>query len=106
MSAQAEVACKLTSQGNVFRKTNSHSGRKVVITPENSSMQHLCYSRTLLDSKTLKVDFNTGKQETALICLSGSAEVEVSGKKFPVSQYDAAYISKGSNVAITGGPAA
>lgn len=105
MSTQANATGRLTPQGNVFRKTNSHSGRKIVITPENSSMQHLCYSRIILDAKTPKVTFGTGEQETALICLSGKAEIETAGKKFAVSQYDAVYIPRGSNVVISGGPA-
>jgi 5-deoxy-glucuronate isomerase len=104
-STQTNSRGKLTPEGNVFRKTNSHSGRKVVITPENSSMQHLCYSRIILDAKTTKVTFNTGTQETALICLSGTAEVDASGKKFNLSQYDSAYIPKATNVTVTGGPA-
>jgi len=31
----------VTREGNIFRKTNHHSGRKVYITPQNSTMQHL-----------------------------------------------------------------
>jgi 5-deoxy-glucuronate isomerase len=105
MSTQENATGKLTPQGNVFRKTNSHSGRKVVITPANSSMQHLCYSRIILDAKTTKVAFSTGAQETALICLSCTAEVDASGKRFTLSQYDSAYIPSGTNVTVTGGPA-
>ena len=105
MSMQADTTARLTPQGNVFRKTNAHSGRKVVITPDNSSMQHLCYSRIILDEHTKNVNFDTGKQETALICLSGAAQVEASGKKFSLSQHDSAYIPRGTSVTITGGPA-
>lgn len=105
MSTQASREGRLTPGGNIFRKTNSHSGRKVVISPENSSMQHLCYSRIILDAKTAEASFNTGTQETALICLSGNAEIEAAGKKFSVTQYDAVYIPKGSAVLIKGGGA-
>jgi len=101
MSTQANTSGRLAPEGNVFRKTNSHSGRKVVITPENSSMQHLCYSRIVLDAKTSEVRFSTGKQETALICLSGNAEIEAAGQKFTVTQYDSVYVPKGSPVHIS-----
>jgi len=77
----------------------------VVITPQNSSMQHLCYSRIILDATTRKVSFNTATKETAVICLSGTAEIETAGRKFAVAQYDSVYVPKGSNVLITGGPA-
>jgi len=105
MSTQADQNGRLRPEGNIFRKTNAHSGRKVVITPENSSMQHLCYSRIILDATTKKVSFSTGSKESALICLSGTAEIETAGKKFSIGQYDAVYIPRGSNVVISGGPA-
>ena len=105
MSTQGNLTGRLTAQGNVFRKTHAHSGRKVVITPENSSMQHLCYSRIILDADTKRAAFNTGRQEAAIICLSGRAEIETAGKRFEVSQYDSLYVPKGSSVSISGGPA-
>src|SRR5260370_33314427 len=97
-STQANSSGRLVAEGNVFRKTNSHTGRKVVITPDNSSMQHLCYSRIVLDAKTSEVRFSTGKQETALICLSGQADVEAAGSKFVLGKYDSVYIPKRSSV--------
>ena len=105
MNTQANPTGKLRPEGNIFRKTNSHSGRRVVITPENSSMQYLCYARIILDASTRNVSFNTGAKETALICLSGRAEIEAGGKKFPIAQYDAVYVPKTSSVVISGGPA-
>ena len=91
---------RLVREGNVFRNTSAHSGRKVVITPQNSTMQHLCYARIKLDSSSPEVSFNTGDNETAIICLSGPADFSVGENKFTLGKYDAAYIPKSSQVQI------
>jgi len=93
---------RLVREGNVFRNTSAHSGRKVVITPENSSMQHLCYARIKIDSASPEVSFNTGNQETAIICLSGQAEFTVGENKFTLGKHDAVYMPRGSQVEIRG----
>lgn len=103
MSTQAtSTTDRLLREGNVFRNTHTHSGRKVAITPENSSMQHLCYARIRLDATTPEVTFNTSHREAAIICLSGPAEFEVGKDKFNLDKYDAVYISKGSQVRVRG----
>src|SRR5437660_4452818 len=78
----------VTREGNVFRRTNSHTGRKVFITPANSTMKHLCYARIILDKILSKVQFENGKQETALICLSGEVEVVAAAERFKLSERD------------------
>lgn len=93
---------RLVREGNVFRNTNTHSGRKLFITPQNSSMQHLCYARIKLNSATPGVEFTTGRNETAIICLAGDVEVQAGNDQFRLSRYDAAYIPKGSPVKIRG----
>src|SRR5919109_3519432 len=91
---------RVTREGNVFRKTNAHKGRKVFITPANSTMKHLCYARTILDQNTPKVQFENGQQETALICLSGEVEVTVGGEPFKLGERDSVYIPRGSSVQL------
>src|SRR5215471_19525028 len=93
---------RLVRDGNIFRNTNAHSGRKVVITPENSSMKHLCYARIRLDSASPDVSFNTGNKEAAIICLSGQADFAVAENKFTLGKHDAAYIPRASPVQIRG----
>jgi len=93
---------RVENDGNVFRGTHTHSGRKVAITPGNSSMQHLCYARIKLDEQTQDVSFETGQRETAIICLAGEAEVTVGRETFLLSRYDAAYIPRESQVNIRG----
>jgi 5-deoxy-glucuronate isomerase len=90
----------ITHEGNIFRKTNVHRGRKVFITPQNSTMQHLCYARTILDPSTPEAGWEDRKRETALICLSGQAEVIVGASRFSLSERDAVYIPRGTAIAV------
>src|SRR5437867_3835484 len=97
MSTQANpVADKL-----VFRKTNQHVGRRISVTPANSTNRHLSYGRIILAGATRFVSFHNGGQETALICLSGQAIVKVAGQSFDVAQYDSIYIPRDSQVEVT-----
>jgi 5-deoxy-glucuronate isomerase len=103
MTTQAGLAAgRVEREGNVFRRTHAHAGRNVAISPENSSMQHLCYARIRLNASTPEVTFNTGKQETAIICLGGEAEVSVGGNKITLAKYDSVYIPRGSEVQLRG----
>src|SRR5690348_10472791 len=88
----------VTREGNVFRRTNAHKGRKVFITPANSTMKHLCYARTILDQSTQKVQFENGAQETGLICLSGEVEVAVGSEHFKLGERDSIYVPRGSSI--------
>ena len=97
MTAQQQAA----AEKMVFRKTNALAGRHVSITPENSSMRHLAYGRTLLNSSKSAESFATGNRETGLICLSGQAVVAVDQKDIEIGQYDAIYVPRDSSVTIT-----
>jgi 5-deoxy-glucuronate isomerase len=85
----------------VFRKTNAHRGRRISITPANSSMRHLAYGRTLLDPSKSAESFTTGDRETGLIFLSGQASVTVDGKSVELAKHDAIYIPRDSSVSVT-----
>ncbi len=88
----------------VFRKTNQHKGRRVSVTPANSTNQHLSYGRVILDSSLPTVAFGNGNQETGLICLAGAATVKVANQTFNCTQYDSFYIPRGSAIEITATP--
>src|SRR5215471_19752586 len=62
----------------IFRGTASHLGRKVLVTPLNS----------------------TDEQETGMIVLSGSATVKVNGEAHELTHFDGIYAPKGSSVEI------
>jgi 5-deoxy-glucuronate isomerase len=97
MSAPVSAA----AEKNIFRKTNAHTGRRVCITPANSSMRHLAYSRIVLNSAKLSESIVTGDRETGLICLSGEATVSVDNKEITLEQRDAIYIPRDSTVKIS-----
>jgi 5-deoxy-glucuronate isomerase len=85
----------------VFRKTNGQTGRHLAVTPENSTMRHLCYGRIILNSSKTSVTFSNGNRETGLLCLSGNATVKVGGKGFEIGKFDAIYIPRDSSIEIS-----
>ncbi|MFB3854839.1 MAG: 5-deoxy-glucuronate isomerase [Vicinamibacterales bacterium] len=90
----------------VFRRTHTHKGRRLSVTPANSAAEFLSYGRIILDHDVPEVAFDTGGEEVGLICLHGSAEVTVDDRSFPLGRYDAVYIPRDTNVTVrTGGQA-
>src|SRR5215469_763230 len=100
MSETPALGDLVRREGNIFRKTNAHRGRKVYITPANSTMQHLCYARTILDASVSKVTWENGACESALICLSGTVEAVVGDKRFSLSERDSIYIPRNSSIML------
>src|SRR5690242_14420060 len=84
----------------VFRKTHAHTGRRVSVTPANSSMKHLAYGRIILNAGKPVESFSTGERETGLIVLSGNATVTAGAKEVVLGQYDAIYVPRDSSVKI------
>src|SRR5580658_9715830 len=90
----------------IFRKTNSHAGRHIPVTPANSTNRHLSYGRIILNSSLKSVAFQTGERETGLIVLNGSAAVSVEGQHHEVGKFDGIYIPRDASVQVTSdGPA-
>lgn len=85
----------------VFRKTNARVGRHLVITPENSTMRHLCYGRVILNSSEASVSFSNADRETILICLRGNATVRVAGGTFELAPFDSIYIPRNSVIEVS-----
>ena len=100
MTQSDALAEPITHEGTIFRKTNVHRGRKVFITPQNSTMQYLCYARTILDQSTPEAGWENGTHETALILLSGDAEVAVGADRFTLSERDSVYIPRGAAIEV------
>src|SRR6516164_290386 len=84
----------------VFRKTNARVGRHLAITPENSTMRHLCYGRVILNSSEASVSFSNADRETILICLRGNATVRVVGDSCEFAQCDTIYIPRNSDIEV------
>jgi 5-deoxy-glucuronate isomerase len=85
----------------IFRSTNSHTGRRIAVTPENSATQHLAYGRIILNGTHSAESFKTEDRETGLICLSGEATVVVGKDEIKLGRFDAIYIPRDSSVKIT-----
>jgi len=84
----------------IFRKTNTHTGRSIAVSPSNSAMRHLAYGRIILDTDQPSVGFSTGDRETGLICLSGEAEIRARKCTTHLGQYDSMYIPRDSDVEV------
>jgi len=105
--AAARMGVKMTTMAQdakdqfIYRGTNKHKGRKIMISPANSSMRHLEYGRILLDKDTRIAKFATAGREIGLICLSGECTIDVGGAVNELKQYDSIYVPRDSAVKIT-----
>ncbi|HZR59290.1 MAG TPA: 5-deoxy-glucuronate isomerase [Terriglobales bacterium] len=97
MSTQAEAGIDQL----VFRKTHIHIGRRIFISPSNSSMRHLSYGRIVLGASKRIESFSTGERETGLICLSGQVDLKVNGAEISLEKYDSIYIPRDSSIEVT-----
>jgi 5-deoxy-glucuronate isomerase len=78
----------------IFRNTHAVTGRRVAVTPQNSTMRHLSYARIVLNETVPSVKFSNGDRETGLVCLSGKATLGAVGQKFDLERYDSIYIPR------------
>lgn len=85
----------------IFRNTNAQKGRHIVITPENSAMQHLVYGRIILDQELPRVEFSTGKSESGLICLAGDCTIEAEGQTIILTRHDSIYLPRDTEVDVS-----
>lgn len=95
------MATALDPQRLIFSGTASHRGRKTSVSPKNSDLSHLHYGRILLDRELSRVAFETGRHETALLCMGGACDVTVNGTKHAIGTYDAIYVPRDSSVEVT-----
>jgi len=91
----------LTRDQIVFRRTNTHKGRHLSVTPANSATRHLSYGRIILDPDVPSVSFDAGGDEVGLVCFNGSATVATGGSVFSLGRYDALYIPRDQTIEIS-----
>ena len=84
----------------VFRNTHAVTGRRIAVTPQNSTMRHLWYARIVLSSAVPAVSFSNGDRETGLVCLRGKATVQVGAQDFELERYDAIYIPRDAAIKV------
>jgi 5-deoxy-glucuronate isomerase len=80
--------------------THKGKGRRISVTPGKTAARFLHYGRITLDAADAPLGFNSQDHETALICLKGTARVSTAGETFGLSQYDALYIPRDSEIEV------
>jgi 5-deoxy-glucuronate isomerase len=93
----------ITAEDCVVRDTASRKGRTRSIAPETSASRHLYYGRIILDAGDEPISFSTGEHETSLICLKGTATVNVQGRTFELGAYDSLYMPRDSDAEVSPG---
>lgn len=97
MSTQMKEA----TDRRIFHGTNSHKGRHISITPENSAMKYLVYGRIILDQEVSSAAFATGDLESGLICMSGRCTIKADGTSYELDLYDSIYLPRDTAVEVT-----
>ena len=63
-------------------------------------MTLVSYGRIRLDKIEPEIRFSNDRQETGLICLSGTCIVDVADESFSMKRDDALYVPKGSEITV------
>ncbi|HLR90999.1 MAG TPA: 5-deoxy-glucuronate isomerase [Balneolaceae bacterium] len=79
----------------IFHNTADKTGRNVIVSPENSELEYLGYTRIILNSRASECEYQNPDFEAALICLGGTAIVELENHRFTLKPYDTLYIPPG-----------
>src|SRR5262245_2275780 len=87
----------------IVRNTAAGKGRTQAVAPGKSSMKHLHYGRIILSAGDAPVRFDTGDQETGLICLKGSASVRAGDQSFTFGRFDSLYAPRETAIEVTPG---
>lgn len=93
---------EITPETCVVFGTHQGKGRRTAVSPANSATQYLHYGRISLEANDTNIEFNNETHETSLICLKGNAKVSTNGQTFNLSQYDALYIPRDSEIEVSG----
>jgi 5-deoxy-glucuronate isomerase len=80
--------------------TDEGSGRRLSVTPGKTAARFLNYGRITIAATDAPVRFQNNDHETGLVCLKGEARVATGGETFNLSQYDAVYIPRDSEIEV------
>jgi 5-deoxy-glucuronate isomerase len=80
--------------------TDKGSGRRISVAPGKTAARFLNYGRITIGAGEAPLRFQNNDHETGLICLKGQAEVSTNGETFELSQYDAVYIPRDSEIEV------
>lgn len=76
----------------LFRGTHQVKGRKRLIDQNNTDLKFLRYGRIRLEKGDNPINIESGSEEIGLVCLNGEGAVEINGKSFKMTKYDALYL--------------
>src|SRR6476620_9110618 len=85
--------------------TDKGKGRRVSVAPGKTAARFLNYGRIAIGAGDAPIRFPNNDHETGLVCLKGDAQVSTNGETFKLSQYDAVYIPRDSEIEVAGGSA-
>jgi 5-deoxy-glucuronate isomerase len=94
---------KITAATCIVRNTGARKGRTRAIEPRTTASRYLSYGRIILDVGGPIMRFNTGESETGLLCLKGEAVVTAAGQTHALTRFDALYVPRDADVAISAG---
>jgi len=83
--------------------TDKGTGRRVSVAPGKTAARFLNYGRIAIGAGDAAIRFQNNDHETGLICLKGAAKVSTNGETFELSQYDAVYIPRDSEIEVAAG---
>jgi 5-deoxy-glucuronate isomerase len=87
----------------IVRNTGATNGRTVAIAPGTNASRYLHYGRIVLRAGDRAVRFETGRMETGLVCLNGSAVVAADGQRFTLDKYDSLYVPRDMAIEVEPG---
>jgi 5-deoxy-glucuronate isomerase len=103
MSTTTTPLESIASSTCIVRDTAARKGRTMSVAPGQTASRNLRYGRVILDAGDSSIRFETGEEETGLVCLRGTGAIEVDGTTHTLSRYDAIYIPRESAVTVTAG---
>lgn len=88
----------------IVRKTAARKGRTRSVVPGTSAARHLHFGRIILDAGTRPERVDPADHETGLVCLKGSATVQLEGgSPYSLTPYDALYVPHHTVFTVTPG---
>lgn len=85
----------------IFRNTANKTGRNPIVTPDNSELEYLGYIRIILNKEVHQTEYKNPGFEAALICMKGSATVQLDNHSFELKPYDTLFIPPGYKGSIS-----
>jgi len=85
----------------LFRGTDLVEGRKRIIHQFNTDLEFLRCGRTIFGEKGGSVEVDSLDEEIGFICLKGNGTIQVGGRKYSLSKFDALYLPRESHCTVS-----